>query len=211
MPIPEFYHRASDHDASDRAQGAPNVTQIRPPDDLPPPTVRREMEVAVRSMSTDELMAALEVVTLDLERGDLDDTEQFNARERQRALDADLGQRVRIFRMPGSQAAKYARDRESWAALAREVRQRVEIAEVLAMIGYPARLIGREWHGGCPACQAGDDRLLVRPGPEGRCWCRRCGFHGDAILLVRSFMPGLSGFRDATAWLANFAALEAER
>jgi len=71
--------------------------------------------------------------------------------------------------MPDSKAAKYAANREAWAVLAREVRERVDIAEVLALTGYPPRQIGREWHGGCPSCQAGDDRLLVRSGPEGRC------------------------------------------
>jgi hypothetical protein len=163
------------------------------------------MEVAARAMSTDELMAALEVVAIDLERGDLDDVAAFNARERKRALDADLQARVRIFSMPGSTAAKYAADRETWADLAREVRLRVDCAEVLALVGYPPRRIGQELHGGCPACAAGDDRLLVR---HDRVWCRRCDWRGDVIAIVRSFMPGVPGFRDAVRFLTRLAAME---
>lgn len=179
-----------------------------PPDELPASTVRLKMEVAARAMSTDELMATLEVVAIDLERGGLGDVERFNAEERQHVLETELHQRITIFSMPESKAAKLAQDREAWNRLAREVRQRVDVADVLGLLGYPPRMIGRELHGPCPACRDGDDRLVVWPAPESRCWCRRCGLRGDVIAIVRGFMPGMAGFRDATAWLANLASLE---
>lgn len=169
-----------------------------------------EMQVAVRAMSMDEKMASLEVVLTDLERGDLDDTGRVFALKRKRVLEEDIEQCIRILAVPDSRAAKYAADREAWAELAREVRQRVDIAEVLLLVGFPPRQIGRELHGPCPACRDGDDRLLVRSGPEGRCWCRRCGFRGDAISVVRSFMPGMSGFRDAVRTLARLASMNVE-
>ena len=162
-------------------------------------------------MSTDELLAWLEVLTLDIEDPDPvwpGPVGRELATERHRAAEAELARRTRIFAMPGSTAATYAADRETWAQLAHEVRERVDCAEVLLLLGYPPRGIGRERHGGCPACGEGDDRLLVR---QDRVWCRRCEMRTDAVGLVRSFMPGLAGFRDAVRFLTRLAAMEAAR
>jgi hypothetical protein len=167
-----------------------------------------EAQVDARAMSTDELMAWLEVLTLDIEDPDPDwpgPVGRDLATERHRAASAEFERRLRIFAMPGSKAAKYAGDREQWAQLAHDVRERIDCAEVLLLIGYPPRQVGREMHGPCPACGAGDDRLLVR---QQRCWCRQCGAKLDAVSLVRSFMPGLNGFRDAVRFLANLAGME---
>lgn len=188
-----------------------------PPTELPAPTVRLEMETAVRLMSTDEALATLEVVEIDLERGDLDDLAAFNARERKRALEAELGHRVRIFSMPESKAAKYAQDRESWADLARTIRETLPVQEVLHLIGYPATRTGHsrrsgasEYHSGCPRCADGTDRLVSFDGPESRFFCRKCDFRGDVITLTRSFMPGCSGFRDALKTLTRLTSMNVE-
>jgi len=187
------------------------VSHRQSPNAIPTDDYFRDAQVDCRGWSTDALLAALEVVNLDLE--DLNplwpgDVGRYIASERKRAYEAELARRTRIFAMPGSTAARYAADRETWAALAREVRERVDCAEVLLLIGYPPRTVGREMHGGCPACGGRDDRLLVR---HDRVWCRRCEMKTDAIGLVRSFMPGLAGFRDAVRFLTRLASMEAAR
>jgi hypothetical protein len=160
-------------------------------------------------MSSDELLAWLEVLALDCADPDPDwpgPVGRHLAAERKRAGELELDRRTRIFSMPESAARRYAQGHEDWVALAREVREHVDCAEVLLLIGYPPRQVGRELHGPCPACGEGNDRLLVR---QHMCWCRVCSTKMDAISLVRSFMPGLSGFRDAVRFLADLATLEA--
>jgi len=186
---------------------ATSLSHNRPPT-ATPDGIFVDAQVTARAMSTDELLSWLEVLLLDME--DLDPVwpgpvGRELATERHRAAGAELDRRVRIFAMPGSKAAMYAADRETWAQLAREVRERVDCAEVLLLIGYPPRTVGREVHGGCPQCGEGDDRLLVR---RDKVWCRRCGLKTDAIGLVRSFMPGEAGFRDAVMFLTRLASME---
>jgi len=188
-----------------------SVSHTSPEIGSPPDHTFIDAQVTARAMSTDELLAWLEVLLLDIE--DMDPgwpgpVGRELATERHRAAEAELARRTRIFAMPGSTAATYAADRETWAQLAHEVREHVDCAEVLLLLGYPPRGIGREMHGGCPACGEGDDRLLVR---RDKVWCRRCGLKTDAIGLVRSFMPGLSGFRDAVKFLADLAAVSGGR
>ncbi len=190
---------------------ATSVSHNHPPTATPLDDIFIDAQVTARAMSTDELLAWLEVLLLDIE--DLDPVwpgpvGRELATERHRAAEAELDRRVRIFSLPNSQAKQYSQDRETWAQLAREVRERVDCAEVLLLIGYPPRTVGREMHGGCPQCGEGDDRLLIR---RDKVWCRRCGLKTDAIGLVRSFMPGEAGFRDAVRFLTRLAAMEATR
>jgi len=179
-----------------------------PSSGTPADTYYLDAQIDCRSWSTDELLTAVEVEALDAE----DDhptwpgeTGRHIAGERLRAYEEELDRRTRIFSMPESKAKRYAANHEEWAALAREVREHVDCAEVLLLIGFPPRQVGRELHGPCPACRDGDDRLLVR---QQIAWCRVCGARLDAIAIVRSFMPGLSGFRDAVRFLADLATLE---
>jgi hypothetical protein len=177
----------------------------------PPDEIFIEAQVAARAMSSDELLAWIEVLALDCADPDPNwpgPVGRHLAGERLRAVEAELERRTHIFAMPGSTAARYAADRETWAQLAHEVRERVDCAEVLLLLGHPPRTVGREMHGPCPACGEGDDRLLVR---REKVWCRQCGLKTDAIGLVRSFMPGLAGFRDAVRFLARLAEVEAPR
>lgn len=208
--IPGHSGESSDRRPRLEPMGAQSAPMGQPPGPTAPESiVYRDAWADARGWSVDQVLAAIEVAHLDLEDpiGDLD---QFNAAERLRTYEQVLDQRVRVISRPNSRAAKLAQDREAWAGLAREVRQRVDIVEVLLLIGYPSRPIGREWHGGCPACRAGDDRLLIRSGPEGRCWCRRCGWRADVIEIARLFVPGCRGFRDAVSWLARLGAMEAQ-
>ena len=56
---------------------------------------------------------------------------------------------------------------------------------------------GGEWAGPCPICggheKADSDRFRVWPhqGDQGRAWCRRCDWEGDAIQFLRD-VEGLS-------------------
>ncbi len=181
------------------------------PLNIPTGDIFIDAQVTARAMSTDELLAWLEVLTLDIEDPDPlwpGPVGRELATERRGAAETELARRTRIFAMPGSLAAQYASDRDAWATLAHEVREHVDCAEILLLLGYPTRTVGREMHGGCPQCGEGDDRLLVR---HDRVWCRRCEMKTDAIGLVRSFMPRLSGFRDAVRFLARLAEMEATR
>lgn len=53
---------------------------------------------------------------------------------------------------------------------------------------------GGEWHGPCPVCAGGRDRLFINPGID-RATCRSCGWSGDTIQWLRD-VDGLS-FQDA--------------
>lgn len=54
--------------------------------------------------------------------------------------------------------------------------------DLLALIGQTVQLkrSGQEYHGACPFCGQGKDRLFVRPA-AGRWACRHCGAKGDAV------------------------------
>lgn len=176
--------------------------------------VLREARVIVRGFSMDAIKEGLAVASVDAE--DSDETVRFYGRERLRALEEEFERRVRIISVPGSKAAEYNRDYEEWAQLASEVRERVTVPEVLALIGCHIRSSGTnrktgetEFHSDCPACRDGVDRLVSWDGPNSRCWCRRCDFGpADTIAVTRSFVPGCQGFRDAVKFLSSLAALE---
>jgi len=97
----------------------------------------------------------------------------------------------------------------AWLAVAREVRERIDLPWLFDRLGYglhPAGHNGRrgaaEWAGACPLC-AGTDRLRVWSGPNGRAWCRRCGWSADAIVAAQSLDRSLAGFYPAVAFLAG--------
>ncbi len=188
----------------------------QPQDSENPSTVYRDAEVEARSLSTDALLAALEVFALDAEDPHPTwpgETGRWFAAERLRAFETELERRVRIIRLPDSQAAKYAKDYEQWVELARTVREVVSAPDVLLLVGCPPTRTGSsrhgetEHHGPCPSCGDGTDRLVSWDGPRSRCWCRRCGWRGDAIAVAQAFLPGCSHFRDAVRYLASLHAL----
>lgn len=57
--------------------------------------------------------------------------------------------------------------------------------DLVALIGQtvPLKRSGQEYHGPCPFCGQGKDRLFVRPA-AGRWACRHCGAKGDAVNWV---------------------------
>ncbi len=187
----------------------PRIAQPDPTEN--PSAIYRDAEVEARSLSTDALLAGIEVCALDVEDPDPEwpgETGRWLAAERIRAYEAELERRTRIIRLPDSKAATYARDHDAWLELARTVRETVPISEVLLLVGYPPSRHGEtEYHGPCPACGDGTDRLVSWDRPRSRCWCRRCGWRGDAISTLQEFYPGLSHFRDAVRFLAGLAAL----
>ncbi len=176
-----------------------------PPSATPTNAFRQDLAAYARTVSVDQLRADHEIALTNLE-DPLDPVEAIGDTARVETFERELDRRVRIFAVPGSRAATAAKDADAWDALRSSVKGRVSIVEVLDLLGFAPRMIGRELHGGCPICLTGDDRLLVRDDPGGgRCWCRFCGLRTDVIGLVRSCIPSASGYRDALTWLDDFA------
>ena len=77
-------------------------------------------------------------------------------------------------------------------------------SEVLAALragGYPPRRIGREWHGRCPCCRKGDDRLRVHVLDGGVLItaCRVCGADGPAVWRELGLLPSGSSSSSSAA------------
>jgi len=176
-----------------------------PPNASPTNAFRQDLAAYARTISLDQLRADHEIALTNLE-DPLDPVEAINDAVRVEIFERELDRCVRVFAVPGSRAATAAKDADAWDALRESVKSRVSIVEVLDLLGFAPRMIGRELHGGCPICLTGDDRLLVVDDPGGgRCWCRFCGMRTDVIGLVRSCIPSASGYRDALTWLDDFA------
>ncbi len=176
-------------------------------------TVYRDAEVEARSLSTDALLAGIEVFALDIEDPDPEwpgATGSWLAAERLKAFETELERRVRIIQLPDSKAARFAKDSEHWAALARDVRETVSITEALLLIGIAPVTTGNEAHSACPWC-GGADRFVSWDHPRPRYWCRQCDRRGNAIDLVMAHYAGMSHFRDAVKFLASLASLTGGR
>jgi hypothetical protein len=176
--------------------------------------VYREAQVACRSWSLPELRNEAYIESLNVADPNVwgGDVGWLNASERLRAYEEEVDRRARILAMQAPIAQKYHREQEAWDELRLSVKQRVPITEVLELLGYAPRMIGRELHGPCPVCRTGDDRRLVREEPEGgRCWCRVCGLRADVIGLVRQCIPSASGYHAALEFLDDFAVTRGAR
>lgn len=182
------------------AQDATRVTPDRTlPIDLPTVELRARLE-ALRYTSAD--LAALYGPEAEYSRWVLGELEQ--------ALRRELARRERLWRagadVPDPRDARW----DAWLALAREVRERADIVQVLADAGhqvydtggYSRRRDAREYAGPCPWC-GGRDRFRVWRGRDSGYWCRRCGVAGDAITATRNLIPGCEGFVAAVAYLAR--------
>lgn len=164
-----------------------------------------------RTASGDAIESFLESASHVLNDPDADPVERHLAAERTRSAETELKHRRMVARLRSGTATKYDRSREAWSALARLVRERVEVPDILILAGVPMVMTGtsrgrHEWHGPCPLCRDGQDRLIAWSGPSGRCWCRRCGWSGDAIAAA-SLIVGTGQFREIVAWLAEHAGL----
>lgn len=84
------------------------------------------------------------------------------------------------------------------AGVARDLRRVADPRSPLDLIGWiPVRKSRQgELAGACPFC-GGHDRFVVWPPStdrDGRCWCRRCGWSGDAVRLYQD-LEGVSFVR----------------
>jgi hypothetical protein len=162
--------------------------------------------VAAHGYSADALLAiadAFSATVADPDPGFPGETGRHLASERLRAVRAELIRRERLSRIADGVASPTDRRYEQWRDLARLLRERVDVREVFAAAGYGLHDAGKtEAHAACPVC-GGTDRLVIRYGPPGRCWCRRCEWGGDVITVAMSLLR--LEFRDALTWLADVA------
>lgn len=134
--------------------------------------------------------------------------------ELEQALRRELARRERLHRAGADVPDPFDARHDAWLALAREVRERADIVEVLAAAGhqvydtgyYSKRREAEEWAGPCPWCD-GWDRFRVWRGRDSGFWCRRCGMAGDVITLVRNLVPGCQDFYPAVGYLARMLGL----
>ncbi len=182
-----------------------------PPESTEPPasTIARDTEIDARSYSPDAEMAY--IATLEVNLNDpnppswYDETARYADQVRLQVLKADLDRKIRILSIPADRAPKISQDFEAWASLAKTVKEYVSVPELLSLIGCHVRQTGaHEFHSDCPVCRAGDDRLVIW---QNRCWCRKCDWSADAIVIAQSFLPDATHFRDAVRILSNLAAL----
>jgi len=183
-----------------------------------PSAVYRDAEIDARGYSRDVLLAYRDVFRTDAADDDPvwpGEAGRYIARERLRAFEAELARRDLISTLPTSKLAKTAKEYEQWAELARTIRETVFIPDILKLIGCLVMPSGTsrqrpEYHSDCPVCRDGTDRLVSWGGPNGRCWCRKCGWSADVIAVAQSFLPDCEHFRDALKFLARLAALNQE-
>jgi hypothetical protein len=108
---------------------------------------------------------------------------------------------------------RWDREREAMDRLRDRLKEMMEAPEVLMLAGVPMRRTGRdrhgreEWHGPCPVCQDGVDRLAAWSNPNSMCWCRRCGWKSDILGIAQSLMPSCTSYHQTVYHLAGIAAL----
>lgn len=158
---------------------------------------------ARNTLAIEALNAAIETFEADCQ--DPDEFVRIQAAERLRAYREVRDQRLRLLRLQAGQGTARDRERQAWTDLARVVKERVTVPEVLALTGLYLTQTGKEYHSPCPVCRDGVDRLVSWDGPNSRCWCRRCGWRADVIAVVQSLIPDCRDFHDAVTWLADLA------
>lgn len=113
------------------------------------------------------------------------------------AVEAELAVRAALHASDPGLPDPLASDYDAWRRLAQDLRDQVDIVELLRLAGCQLERTGKEWAGPCPAC-GGTDRFRVWARASGRrpgYWCRQCQITGDAIAAYREFIvPGASFF-----------------
>lgn len=169
--------------------------------------VREDAAADARYSSRDALNAGIALSTDIVNDTEADPIEIDRATIRLREYGDELAKRQSCDRATNGRATQQDREVVAWDRLRDAVLESVDTPEVLQLAGIPMRRTGHsrgreEWHGPCPICGGGEDRLIAWSGPRGRLWCRRCGWSGDAIGAA-SLIVGTGQYRDALRWLAN--------
>lgn len=160
---------------------------------------------AYATTELEALAAGIETFTADA--ADPDPVVAHLASERLRAYRSVYEHRLAALCVLHGTATSRDQDRQGWANLAREVKERVTVAEILELRGITVTWRRREGHSRCPSC-GGTDRFVIWPGPPDRAWCRRCHDRYermDVIALVQSVIPDCEGFHAAVRFLADYA------
>jgi len=162
------------------------------------------MLALARTMTVDALLAESDVLAATVaDPGDdwPGDVGRHLAGERLTAITEEITRRERLERMGLFAARESAARHQAWRDVAKAVRERVPMIDVLERGGWPVFPSGREHHGPCPAC-GGEDRLVVW---TQRAWCRQCNLSWDVVAAAESLIPGCGSFRDALRYLAEMA------
>ncbi len=163
-----------------------------------------EMVALARSMTVDALLAEHDVLAATVADPGEDwpgDTGRYLAASRLTAVAEELARRERLQRLNRYAPRESTERYEAWRDVARVVRERVPMIDVLERAGWPTFPNGREYHGPCPAC-GGEDRFVVWPETA---WCRQCHLSWDIVTAAESLIPGCERFRDAIRYLAEMA------
>lgn len=173
--------------------------------------VYRDAQADVRWYSLDALEASRETFRSITEDQEAHTFERFNAEERLRAFNGELARRERVARVSDGTATRHDQTHDqthdAWTELAKVVKERVSVPEILELAGVPMRRTGTsrgrdEFHGPCPVCRDGVDRLMAWSGTNGRVWCRQCHWSGD-VISAASLIVGTGQFRDCVRYLAG--------
>jgi len=162
------------------------------------------MLTLARTMTADALLAEHDVLAATVaDPGDdwPGDTGRHLATERLTAVVEEITRRDRLQRQNRYAPRESTERYEAWRDVARVVRERVAMIDVLERAGWPVFPSGREYHGPCPGC-GGEDRLVVW---TERAWCRQCHLSWDIVKAAESLIPGCGSFRDALRYLATMA------
>ena len=192
----------------------PEVSPQRNATSMTNSTVYQDVLIDARSRSTDFLLSRTDWLPFTIYDDDSDfpgDVGRFSASERLRAINVELARRERVARLASGLPSPSDRRYEAWRELARLIRERVPVPFVFEVAGYalhPAGFNGTrnadERAGPCLVC-GGVDRMRVWNGPNGRAWCRQCGWSADVLTVAESLLPGVDCFRDACRRLAELA------
>jgi len=162
------------------------------------------MLALARTMTLDALLAEADVQAATVADPGEDwpgDVGRHLAAERLKAITEETTRRERLRRLTFYTARETNERYEAWRDVAKIVRERVTMIDVLERAGWPVFSSGREYHGPCPAC-AGEDRFVVW---AQRAWCRQCRLSWDIVAATESLIPGCERFRDAIRYLAAMA------
>jgi len=178
--------------------------------------VYREAAADARWSSGDALSAYRDTFVSIADDPEGDPFERYNAGERLRAFTEEIARRGRVTRLAAGRGTRFDRDHDAWARLAKLVKERTSVPNILELGGIAVTRTGQnrqrgtsEFHSACPVCRDGVDRLVSWDGPNGRAWCRTCRWSADVIAVTQSVVQGCGDFRDSIRFLVDLAGVQA--